>query len=372
MAAAVVCGKLAPTKCLLLEFPPEKFGTTALGFSSRKNTGSGSLSLRLARGNTLHSSAQCEMKLVRQRFPGVGRRYEGKFWRILTSLQDEAPTADVEVPPPDVEEVTDDLDKQTRTSKEAWTQAVDRLAVEVQKLKGVFYEDSADKALAVLRDTTEQMRDHVDNARAALAIEETAGRAVATFRETTDLLIVQAEKAKAALAASAQEAADNSKANLALIAETAPDPIRNIAETVLEAHFVDSGKQESGAKIHDFCLGIPYGGILTVGGVFWFVASGSLSALRFGLFLGGLVLLLSISSLKAWRQGRSSLPYIQAQALVTLIILVREIRRYTATRALFPTASVMIASSAMLGFYAYVYLAGGNPAPKKVQGETDA
>lgn len=365
MAVAAVSNKLAPSNTSFSSLAPEKSGVCAVNYVSGKPTGSASLSLHVGKGRLLFAAAQCDVRMVRrQRLQGFGRNAWGNKWRISTSTQDEAASANVEG-------VNNDLDKQAPTSNEAWTQAVDRLAEEVQRLKAAIPEDSGDRALLLLRETTEQLKDQVEKARASLAIEQSASKALATLKETTDSLVVQAEKVKAALAASAQEAADNSKANLTLIAETAPEPIRDLAETALDAHF-ETGKPLVGAKIHDFCLGIPYGGLLTAGGVFWFVASGSLHALRFGLFLGGLVLFLSMMSLKVWRKGRSSLPYIQAQALITFIILVREIRRFSLTGVIFPTAAVVVVSAAMLGFYSYVYLAGGNPPPKKSSGAATA
>ncbi|RVX09769.1 Protein fatty acid export 1, chloroplastic [Vitis vinifera] len=54
-------------------------------------------------------------------------------------------------------------------------------------------------------------------------------------------------------------------------------------------------QQKRTAKIHDFCFGIPY-------------------ALSTGVLFGGALLALSTLSLKIWRQGKSSLPFVLGQA----------------------------------------------------------
>lgn len=128
-----------------------------------------------------------------------------------------------------VEEATQELEKQAEESKAAYSEAVDALTEETKKVqesaKGA-YEPTAEKAIEVLRDTTEKLKE-------------------------------EAEKARALLTATAIETAQLGKSNLNLLAENAPDPIKGIAESAVEAHLKDTTKQ--GAKIHDFCLGIPYG-----------------------------------------------------------------------------------------------------------------
>jgi len=144
--------------------------------------------------------------------------------------------------------------------------------------------------------------------------------------------------------------------------ENGPEPVKEVAETALNAHYSESGK--TGSKIHDFCLGLPFGGFLTIGGLLWFIIYGSTSAIRFGVLLGSAILFLSMTSLKKWKQGESSIPYIQGQAAITAFIFLRYYRRYTVTKAFFPTAVTGLISGVMLGFYIYVLVSGGNP-PKK-------
>ncbi|TYH28378.1 hypothetical protein E1A91_A02G129800v1 [Gossypium mustelinum] len=69
-------------------------------------------------------------------------------------------------------------------------------------------------------------------------------------------------------------------------------------------------QQKRAAKIHDFCFGIPYGGLVLSGGLIGFIFSRNTTTLLFG----GALLALSTFSLKIWRQGKSSLPFILGQA----------------------------------------------------------
>ncbi|CAM6102586.1 unnamed protein product [Calypogeia fissa] len=233
-----------------------------------------------------------------------------------------------------VEEATEELEKQAEESKAVYSEAVDALKEQTIKLqesaKGA-YEPTAEKAIEVLRDTTEKLKE-------------------------------EAEKARALLTATAIETAELGKSNLNLLAESGPDPIKDIAETAVNAHLKENTRQ--GSKIHDFCLGIPYGAIMVVGGFLWFIISGSTDAIRFGVILGGLLLFLSVKSLKVWKDGKSSIPYIQGQAVIALIIFAKDSRAFLKTGAFFPPAVSALASGAILAFYTYVYLSGGNP-PKK-------
>ncbi|KAI5072302.1 hypothetical protein GOP47_0012408 [Adiantum capillus-veneris] len=204
---------------------------------------------------------------------------------------------------------------------------------------------SEDAAAGVLRDTTEELKEQAEKARAALTV---------TAQETA-----------AVLAATAQETAQKSKENLSYIAENAPDPIREIADTALKAHSSDTPKKF--AKIHDFCLGIPYGGILVIGGFLWFIISGSTAPIRFGVILGGILLALSVTSLSAWKEGKPTTTYIIGQAVISAILALRQSRRLFEARAFFPAAFFTLISIGMVGFYSYVLIAGGNPPPKKMK-----
>ncbi|KAF4356329.1 hypothetical protein G4B88_001204 [Cannabis sativa] len=93
------------------------------------------------------------------------------------------------------------------------------------------------------------------------------------------------------------------------------------------------------AKIHDFCFGIPFGALLA----------------------------LSTFSLMIWREGKSSLPYILGQGALAAALLWKNFQTFSLTKKVFPTGVYAFISAAMLCFYSYVLLSGGNPPPKKLK-----
>ncbi|KAI3760689.1 hypothetical protein L1987_51087 [Smallanthus sonchifolius] len=121
------------------------------------------------------------------------------------------------------------------------------------------------------------------------------------------------------------------------------------------------------AKIHDFCFGIPYGGIVFCGGLVGFLFTRNFGTLMSGGLYGGALLALSIFSLKVWGQGHSSLPFILGQAGVAVALLWKNMQTYSLTKKLLPTGFNIVMSGAMLCFYAYVVMSGGNPPPKKLK-----
>ncbi|KAI4386539.1 hypothetical protein MLD38_004466 [Melastoma candidum] len=121
------------------------------------------------------------------------------------------------------------------------------------------------------------------------------------------------------------------------------------------------------AKIHDFCLGIPFGGLIFSGGLFGFVFSRNPVALRTNVPIGGALLALSTLSLKVWRSGKSSLHFMLGQIVLSGALFWQHFRTYSLTKRAFPSLFYVIISSAMLCFYSYVILAGGNPPPKKLK-----
>ncbi|KAL2952630.1 hypothetical protein AAZX31_19G122000 [Glycine max] len=121
------------------------------------------------------------------------------------------------------------------------------------------------------------------------------------------------------------------------------------------------------AKIHDFCLGIPFGGFVLTGGIIGFLFSRSPATLGSGVLFGGALLFLSTFSMKVWRQGKSSLPFILGQAALAGVLIWKNFQSYSLAKKIFPTGISAIISSAMLCFYLYVLISGGNPPPKKLK-----
>ncbi|CAM0914114.1 unnamed protein product [Alopecurus aequalis] len=144
-----------------------------------------------------------------------------------------------------------------------------------------------------------------------------------------------------------------------------PEPTTVVAAT--EEAEIDQGAapQQKSAIIHDFCLGIPFGGLLFSMGLVGFLFWRSPVSLTFGVAPGLAILALAVLSMKGWRSGKSSLPYILAQAAVAAAVAWKHCQAYTTTKKLLPWAFYAALSAAMICFYSYVLLAGGNPPPKK-------
>ncbi|KAK4412910.1 protein FATTY ACID EXPORT 1, chloroplastic [Sesamum alatum] len=121
------------------------------------------------------------------------------------------------------------------------------------------------------------------------------------------------------------------------------------------------------AKIHDFCFGIPFGGLVLSGGLLGFILSRNPGTLCTGVLFGGALLALSTFSLKVWRQGKSSLPFILGQAVLSMALLWKNVQAYSLSKSLFPVGFNAVISAAMLCFYSYVVISGGNPPPKKLK-----
>ncbi|KAK9664401.1 hypothetical protein RND81_14G038900 [Saponaria officinalis] len=126
------------------------------------------------------------------------------------------------------------------------------------------------------------------------------------------------------------------------------------------------------AKIHDFCFGIPFGGFVLTGGILGSISSKNLSTLGTGVLFGGAVLALSTISLKVWREGKSCYPFIIGQAVLAATLLWKNFQTYSTTKKLFPSGLYALVSAAMLCFYSYVVISGGNPPPKKTKSTAEA
>ncbi|KAF3784258.1 FATTY ACID EXPORT 1 protein [Nymphaea thermarum] len=169
---------------------------------------------------------------------------------------------------------------------------------------------------------------------------------------------------------------------------------------------LSQGKKRS-AKIHDFCFGIPFGGVVLGAGVVGFLLSGNRATLLNGLLFGGALLALSSYSLKVWRQGKSCLPFIlgQSEAYLDMVFILewcsfgggsfgKAISDICFDKEPFPNRTLyyhkvihgnyfyfsifqffvmehpnftLKCSAGMLCFYLYVLLSGGNPPPKKLK-----
>ncbi|MBA0681247.1 hypothetical protein Goari_023065 [Gossypium aridum] len=146
-------------------------------------------------------------------------------------------------------------------------------------------------------------------------------KALITLKETSEVLKVQAEKARNDLTEVVKEMSEEGKEYLSTAAENSPPEVKEIVET-----FSSSAEDFNDvSKVHDFHVGIPYGFILSVGGFLSFMVTGSISAIRFGIILGGALLALSVSSLKSHKRGESSPLAVKGQAVISSVLLLREL-----------------------------------------------
>ncbi|GMH44083.1 hypothetical protein BSKO_12017 [Bryopsis sp. KO-2023] len=127
-------------------------------------------------------------------------------------------------------------------------------------------------------------------------------------------------------------------------------------------------KAESGsshAALHDFCMGIPFGGAMTVAGLvssFLCKASSGLPITA----MGAAIVVSSILSLKAWKKGASSMPFtVLSTGLAAGIASLTWPTYKSATSKIFPLG-ILVVCGAMLAFLVYNLVAGGNPPSKKV------
>lgn len=224
-----------------------------------------------------------------------------------------------------MEDEKNDVELEAKEAEEAWKQTLASFkeqALKVQSVSQEAYELYSKKAMVILKETSEQLK-------------------------------IQAEKAKQDLTVIANEISEESKEYLSTAAEKSPEPVKDIVETF--ASSADNLNEIS--KVRDFYVGIPYGMyivrhmsihdvntrvffcyieylslvynrynffdvlfmffagvLLSFGGFLSFMLTGSISAIRFGVILGGTLLALSVSSLRSWKRGESSSLALKGQA----------------------------------------------------------
>ncbi|RDX70000.1 Protein FATTY ACID EXPORT 3, chloroplastic, partial [Mucuna pruriens] len=166
-------------------------------------------------------------------------------------------------------------------SQEAWKQALDTFREQAVKFRGISqeaYDLYSKKALVILGDTTEQLK-------------------------------VLADKTKHELSAAAKEITEEGKEYLSTATESSPE-VKDIVETFTSPS--DDIQKLSGVR--DFYVGVPYGLMLSLGGFLSFMVTGNIAAIRFGVILGGVLLALSISSLRSYKRGHFSPLALKGQA----------------------------------------------------------
>lgn len=198
------------------------------------------------------------------------------------------------------------------------------------------------------------------------AYEEYSKRAIVILGETSKQLKIQAEKAKRDLAVIAEEVSKEGKQYLSKAADESPEPVKDIVQTFASS----SNELNEVSQVRDFYIGIPYGALLSFGGFLSFMITGSISALRFGVILGGALLALSISSLRSWKKGESSLMALRGQTAIASILFLRDIR-ILFVRSSFASLLTALVSGAMVGFYIYRIVLGGDSGGSNMEPENE-
>ncbi|PWA60823.1 hypothetical protein CTI12_AA375260 [Artemisia annua] len=206
---------------------------------------------------------------------GLGKRSVIAF----AAAHEDSKPSDVDI---DIEDKTSSHEEKAEESEEAWKQTLASFkeqALKMLKISPDAYEEYLEKATLVLKETSEKLK-------------------------------IQADKASEDLSVIAKELGEEGKVYLSAAAENSPEPVKDIVETF--ASSMDDVKDVS--EVLDFYVGIPYGGLLTVSGFLSFMITGSISAIRFGIILGGTLLGLAVYSLRSWKKGESSAVALKGQA----------------------------------------------------------
>lgn len=180
------------------------------------------------------------------------------------------------------------------------------------------------------------------------AYDEYSEKALIALNETSKLLKIQADKAKDDLALIVQEFSEDGKEYIATVTENYPEEVKEIVETFTSP----TDDLSDISKVHEFYYGIPYGLVLSFGGFLSFMLTGSLAAIRFGVILGGALLVLSILSLQAYKRGQSLPLALKGQAVIASILFLRELRLLF-QRPSFVSLLTTLISATMVSLYVY-------------------
>ena len=194
-------------------------------------------------------------------------------------------------------------------AEESWQQALDTFREQASKIRDASqeaYELYSEKAIAVLKDATEELR------------------------------------------VAAKEIGDEGKQYLTVVAENSPE-----VKEVVESFTSPSRDLSEISQLRDFYVGVPYGLVLSVGGFVSFMVTGSIAALRFGIVLGSVLLALGVSSLRAYKRGQPSSLMLKGQTAIASILFLREIRLLAAEGSPLVTYFTSLISGAVVAFYVY-------------------
>ncbi|KAL3654835.1 hypothetical protein CASFOL_000621 [Castilleja foliolosa] len=226
----------------------------------------------------------------------------------------------------DIGKEKEDLKAGAQDSQEAWQQTLESFkqqALKMQNISKEAYDLYSEKAIVILKETSENLK-------------------------------IQAEKARQDLSVVAKEIAEESKEYLATATENSPEPVKDIVETFASS----TNELNDVSKVRDFYVGIPYGGLLSAGGFISFMLTGSIPAIRFGIILGGTLLALSISSLRLWKKGEFSPLVLKGQTAIATILFLREVRLLF-MRPFIASFTSTLVSGGVVAFYLYRVIRDG-------------
>ncbi|CAN6467657.1 unnamed protein product [Victoria cruziana] len=239
----------------------------------------------------------------------------GRMVPLATASREGSEHSDV-----DVQEVKSKIEKQAEETKEVWMKIIESLklhAMNMQNMSQEAYELYSQQVVLILEKMSEQLK-------------------------------VQAEKASQDMTILAEGVSTEGKRYLSTAAENSPEPVKDVIET-----FASHGPElREISEVRDFFIGIPYGVLLFVGGFLSFMLTGSIPSVRFGMVLGGALLSLSVSSLRAWKGGKSSSLFLKGQAGIVAILFLRDLLLLF-QRPCFWTAAAALISCSIIAFYAY-------------------
>ncbi|KAG6489458.1 hypothetical protein ZIOFF_050727 [Zingiber officinale] len=204
---------------------------------------------------------------------------------VVLSASHEEPHLDIEL-----EKDDDDVNKNSGFSQEQWKEALNRFKVEALKVKAV-----SEKAYAVYSKKIMEM-----------------------LTDKAEKLKIQADRAQKDLSILAQDMSKEGQEYLSATEKNYPDLIKEITEA-----YASRDKTTAIYSIREFYLGIPYvifssrvlktmetksyaGCFLSIGGFLYFMLTGSIPAIRFGVILGSAILALSVSSMRSWKNGKAT------------------------------------------------------------------
>ncbi|GAB2300784.1 hypothetical protein Dimus_034820 [Dionaea muscipula] len=237
-----------------------------------------------------------------------------------------------------------------KQSDEGWEEALEEKVWATLKEHVLKLQSVSKKTLVALKEISDEQQGEsgVKGLKEALeAYDVYLKKFAVVLEETTDELKIQADKARYDVGVIARELSQEGKQYIAIAAENSPDSLKDVVETF--ASSTDDINDIS--QLRDFYVGIPYGAFLSLGGFLNFMVTGSISAIRFGVILGGTLLALSVFSLRSWRKEEPSMLALKAQAVIAVILFLRAARVFSQGRS-FTGLLAMLISGAVAAFFA--------------------